>query len=91
MGNTLDTVVTAAKEGKNVMYVGLQGYELNTAFIHVPEPEDDDNPPISKELAKRIKKAGCKTFYEYRMKVLREEIERQRRLESKKSHKGLRH
>lgn len=87
MGKVLDAAVTAAKEGKNVMYVGLQGYELNTAFIHVPEPEDDDNPPVSKELAKRIKKAGCKTFYEYRMKVLKEEIERQQRLERKKCRK----
>lgn len=87
MGKVLDAAAAAAKEGKNVMYVGLQGYELNTAFIHVPEPEDDDNPPVSKELAKRIKKAGCKTFYEYRMKVLKEEIERQQRLERKKCRK----
>ena len=91
MGKVLDAVVAAAKEGKNVMYVGLQGYELKPVFIHMPEPEDDDNPPVSKELSKRIKKAGCKTFYEYRMKVLEKEIERQRRLESKKSHKGLQH
>ena len=41
----------------------------NICFTKFPEIEEDDNPPISRELAKKIQKSGCNSFYEYYMKT----------------------
>ena len=44
----------------------------NICFTKIPEIVEDDNPPISKELSKKIQKSGCNSLYEYTMKQISE-------------------
>lgn len=45
----------------------------NQCFTKFPVIEEEDNPPISREFAKRIQKAGCSSFYEYYRKQIEKE------------------
>ena len=42
-------------------------------FTKFPVIDEEDNPPISREFAKRIQKSGCSSYYEY----YRKQIEKQ--------------
>lgn len=41
----------------------------NICFTKFLEITEDDNPPISRELGKKIQKSSCSSLYEYYMKT----------------------